>query len=133
MDTPYTFVYHVQTLLNTWTDGSFSPVHKHLHYSEDFVALDGALAFFTFTEGGVPSCHILSDGRFSKTRALIIEKNQWHAMTAAPKSLGYPGHAIIFEISGHFYNSSDTTKILAPFAPHDSTGLNGDRDFLLRF
>lgn len=24
----------MQTLINTWTDGSYSPVHKHLEYSE---------------------------------------------------------------------------------------------------
>ena len=30
----------LQTLLNTWTDGSYSPVHKHLEYAEvDLVLL----------------------------------------------------------------------------------------------
>ena len=53
----------LQTLLNTWTDGSYSPVHKHLEYAESFTALDGALAFFTFTETGDPTCHVLHDGK----------------------------------------------------------------------
>lgn len=42
----------LQTLLNTWIEGSYSPVHKHFDYAETFTALDGALAFFTFGPSG---------------------------------------------------------------------------------
>ena len=50
-------------------------------------------------------------------------------MTAAPKALGYPGHAIVFETSGHYYSNSTATKVLAPFAPHDAEGVDGDKIF----
>jgi cupin fold WbuC family metalloprotein len=120
----------LQTLLNTWTDGSYSPVHKHFEYAETFVALSGALAFFTFAENGTASCHVLHDGNSGgSVRAIVIEKNEWHAMTAAPKALGYPGFAIVFETSGHVYNNSTATKVLAPFAPHDAEGNDGDKIF----
>lgn len=101
-----------------------------MEYAESFTALDGALAFFTFTDGGEATCHILHDGKSGGTaRAIVIEKNEWHAMCAAPKSLGYPGHAIVFETSGHYYNTSAATKVLAPFAPHDAEGVDGDKTF----
>ena len=120
----------LQTLLNTWTDGSYSPVHKHLEYAESFTALDGALAFFTFTEAGDATCHILHDGKSGgSARAIVIEKNEWHAMCAAPKALGYPGYAIVFETSGHVYSNTTATKVLAPFAPHDAEGNDGDNVF----
>lgn len=51
----------LQTLLNTWTDGSYSPVHKHFDYAETFVALSGALAFFTFSSNGTATCHVFLD------------------------------------------------------------------------
>ena len=118
----------LQTLLNTWTDGSYSPVHKHFEYAETFVALSGALAFFTFTANGTATCHILHDGHSGGTaRAIVIEKNEWHAMTAAPKALGYVGFAVVFETSGHYYNKTAATKVLAPFAPHDEEGVDGDK------
>jgi len=118
----------LQTLLNTWTDGSYSPVHKHFEYAETFVALSGALAFFTFTSNGTATCHVLDDGLSGGTvRAIVIEKNEWHAMTAAPSALGYPGFAIVFETSGHYYNKTAATKVLAPFAPHDDEGIDGDK------
>lgn len=116
----------MQTLINTWTNGSYSPAHKHVDYSEAFVVLSGALAFFTFTEEGTPTCHILSE-ESGGNRAIIIEKNTFHAMTAAPPSMGYPGHAVIFETSGHSFDMSKPTKVLAGFAPKGSAdGLNGD-------
>lgn len=43
--------------------------------------------------------------------AMIVERGQYHAMTAAPVELGYPGYSIIFEISGHVYNPSANTKV----------------------
>lgn len=48
----------------------------------------------------------------AENRALIVEKNGWHAMTAAPVELGYPGYAVIFEISGHTYDTSKATKVM---------------------
>lgn len=96
----------MQILLNTWTAGSLSPVHKHDDYTEVFVVLEGALSFFTFSfpqgdvEEPVVTCHILSHDEAGE-RAIIVEKGEYHAMAAAPPSLGYPGNAIIFEISGH--------------------------------
>ena len=35
---------------------------------------------------------------------MVVEVGQWHAMTAAPMALGYPGHAIVMEISGHRFD-----------------------------
>lgn len=125
----------MQTLINTWINGSYSPVHRHDDYSEAFVILRGALAFFVFSEDGSEiTCHILfrTAGEVTANRpntnlVMIVEKKQWHAMAAAPPSLGYPGHAVIFETSGHTFDTSKATKILAPFAPqYGSDGLNGD-------
>lgn len=118
----------MQTLLNTWIEGSYSPVHSHMDYSEAFYIVEGSLAFFTFSESGDKvDCHILSSNPQHKegVRVIIVEKGQWHAMTAAPRSMGYPGHAIIFETSGHKFEASKPTKTLAPFAPVGDT-LNGD-------
>eukprot|EP01037_Dinobryon_pediforme_P018178 gene18178-18428_t len=47
-------------------------------------------------------------------------------MTAAPPELGWPGHAVIFEMSGHYYDPLKSTKVLAPFAPKFGDGLDGD-------
>ena len=33
----------LQTLLNTWTDGSYSPVHKHYEYAEVILILKSTL------------------------------------------------------------------------------------------
>jgi hypothetical protein len=41
---------------------------------------------------------------------VVVEKGVWHAMAAAPVELGYPGHAVIFETSGHSYDNSKSTK-----------------------
>ena len=51
----------LQTLVNAWTEGSYSPVHRHAAYAESFVVLAGALAFFTFDAQAphAPSCHVL--------------------------------------------------------------------------
>ena len=117
--------------INTWMEGSYSPVHRHDHHAESFVVLEvrpslserlgtspalcafaartltprrslgavqGVLAFFTFTveegqgAGAAPvdvTCHLL--GPHVRTRGIIVEQREWHAMTAAPASLGYPG------------------------------------------
>ena len=48
---------------------------------------------------------------------MVVEVGQWHAMTAAPMALGYPGHAIVMEISGHRFDPAAAGKTLAPFAP----------------
>jgi hypothetical protein len=111
------------------------------------VVLEGALAFFTFSEDGSQvDCHVLSNvpsslpsfnisspqsfpvvGRHNGTRssrtlrsasrpnehdvAIIVEKGQYHAMTAAPLELGYPGYSVIFEISAHKYDPAVNTKV----------------------
>lgn len=135
----------LQILMNTWTNGSFSPVHMHEEYSEAFVVLKGSLAFFTFDDhGGSITCTILLDQQlYSRSvcssasadhpflcehigTAIIVEKGQWHAMTAAPPELNWPGYAIAFENSGHVFDPTATTKVLAPFAPIYRDGMNGD-------
>jgi len=120
----------LQILLNTWTEGSYSPVHMHPDFSEAFTILEGALAFFTFTEEGAPTCHILDAGsKGPANRVLIVEKGQYHAMTAAPRRLGYEGHAVVFENSGHLYDPTKETKALAPFSKVVNQGLDGDPEY----
>ena len=124
----------MQVLVNTWIEGSYSPVHRHNDYSETFIILDGALAFFVFSDSKgddapLPTCHILSSSRSSSKKAIVVEKNQYHAMTAAPQSLGYPGFAVVFENSGHIYSRRKPTKELAPFAPSKDEGQNGDKQY----
>lgn len=120
----------MQVLINTWTEGSYSPVHMHEEYSEVFSILEGALAFFTFTGDGVPTCHILSS-QGEADRAIIVEKQQYHAMTALPTSLGYPGYAIVFENSGHSFSPSKKTKVTAKWAPvvMKEWGIDGDKEY----
>ncbi len=68
--------------------------------------LEGALAFFVFSEKGEATCHVLSSSdsirgvggirhgggqggaAAASNRVIIVEKNEWHAMTAAPPELG---------------------------------------------
>ena len=121
----------MQVLLNTFTEESYSPVHKHMDYSEIFIVVEGALAFFTFNEDGSSiNCYIIDngdiDGKSNTDRAIIVEAGQYHALTSAPKALGYPGHAVVFEISGHYYDRTRVVKTMAPFAPSKNNGLNGD-------
>mmetsp|Transcript_13255 Transcript_13255/g.25403 ORF Transcript_13255/g.25403 Transcript_13255/m.25403 type:complete len:273 (+) Transcript_13255:300-1118(+) len=120
---------HLQKMMNTWTEGSYSPVHMHVNHAENFVVLDGALAFFTFEvkEGGGsprPKCHIL--GPNARDRGIVIETGEWHAMTAAPTSMGYPGRAIVFEAGGLQFDPSISTKTLAPWTDNPDEGLNGN-------
>jgi hypothetical protein len=83
--------------INTWIEGSFSPVHKHEHHAETFVVLQGALAFFTLVVRAgqrQPSrddvtCHVL--GPAGTLRGIIVEPREWHAMAALPVDMGYPG------------------------------------------
>jgi cupin fold WbuC family metalloprotein len=113
----------LQVLVNTWYEGSFSPVHMHPTYSEAFIILEGELAFFTFTTDGMPTCHVLSsDG----DQAIVVEAGQYHAMTAVPRTMGYTGHAIVFENSGHTYDPKSSTKALASFSSALNDGLDGD-------
>jgi len=115
----------MQVLLNTWTPGSFSPVHRHGEYGEAFVVLRGALAFFTFSEEGEPRCTVLNGQSEGGDKAIIVEKGTWHAMTALP-----PHSAVIFEISGHRFDAKKKTKELAPFAPAGTSGgLDGDAEY----
>ena len=79
---------------------------------QTFVILDGALAFFTFNQDGTEmKCHVLNALSESSERLIVVEKNQYHAMTAAPASMGWPGHAIVFETSGHKYDTPVPTKV----------------------
>lgn len=122
----------LQVLTNIWTEGSFSPIHKHTEYSEVFVALEGALAMFTMSEdGSAVKCDVLepNSNNAEASVAVVIEKGQYHAMTAAPKELGYVGYAVVFEISGHKYEPSKATKTLAPFSTALDDGLNGSPDY----
>ncbi len=135
----------MQVLINTWTNESYSPVHRHDEFSEAFVVLQGALAFFTFSDDGdVIKCDVLSNNhQHSDSRshafaavnhAIVVEKMQWHAMTAAPSELGWPGYAVVFETSGHRYDTSRTSKTLAPFAPaYGFDGLNGDPSYFVDY
>jgi cupin fold WbuC family metalloprotein len=127
----------LQTILNTWIEGSYSPIHLHEHWSETFVPLDGAIAFFTWPNAsrtdlnapGSAQCHIIQPG--GDTRALIVEPHHWHAMTAAPKSLGYPGHAVVFETSAHNFDTKVRAKLLAPFAPRPADLSEGDPTYFV--
>lgn len=65
----------LQTIMNTWSEGSYSPVHKHTGYAETFVVLEGTLIFFTWgAEGGraPATCHVLSSE--GPDRGIIVEK-----------------------------------------------------------
>lgn len=121
----------MQILLNTFLEGSYSPIHTHMDYAETFIILDGALSVFTFDKTLTPSCHVLHalPSKTHSDRAIIIEKNVYHGLTAAPKELGYPGYAIIFDLSGHKYERNKPTKLLADFASSKNNGLDGDPDF----
>jgi cupin fold WbuC family metalloprotein len=122
----------MQTLLNAWTEGSYSPVHKYNEYAESFIVLEGALAFFTFEKDSLESakCHIITldklKGLEDPTKMIVAEKGQWFAMTAAPTSMGYPGYAVTVETSGHFYNPKKGTKLLATFVKQPADGVDGD-------
>lgn len=52
--------------------------------------------------------------------SIIVEKGVWHAMTAAPPELGWPGHAVIFEMSGHYYDPLKSTKVGIMILPEDT-------------
>lgn len=87
---------NLQVLVNAWTEGSFSPVHKHLKFDEVFIILEGSVAIFTFDEDGkVPTCHILTAESTPGTknessegkRAIVVPKGHFHAITAAPKHM----------------------------------------------
>ena len=72
----------LQTILNTWTEGSYSPVHKHTDYAETFVVLEGTLLFFTWGAEGdraPATCHVLSSE--GPNKGIIVEK-----VTLAPRS-----------------------------------------------
>lgn len=76
-----------------------------------FVILKGALAFFTFNNEGAVTCTVINDVSAGSDRVIIVEKGQWHAMTAAPVSMGWPGHAVVFETSGHIFDPTVPTKV----------------------
>lgn len=143
----------MQILINTWINGSFSPVHKHAVYSEVFIILDGSLAFFTFDKNSntssnsssstrsrsdeyVAKCHVLDS---LNNRAIVVGKDTYHAMCALPSSMGYKGYAVVFENSGHTYtattattNESSSSKIIADFVPINKDNiLNGNEEYFI--
>lgn len=122
----------LQNMVNTWTEGSYSPIHLHEQWAETFVCLDGALAFFIWTRAESrepkPRCHVIRPG--GEVRALIVESGEWHAMTALPRAFGGPGHAVVLEMSGHSYAPGGAAKTIASFAPQgDVANGNGDRRY----
>jgi len=132
----------MQVLVNSWIEGSFSPIHMHRDYDEVFVPLSGALAFFSFdSDGKIPTCHILSpeslnlsDGQ-QTTRLIVISKGDYHAMTAAPSSLGYDGKAVVMETSAHKYNPRIQTKYLSSHwhtTNNEQDGIKKDYEHLLK-
>ena len=93
--------------------------------------MEGALAFFTFSDtGNSIECTIIqSTVSNHSNKEIIVEAGQYHAMTAAPKVLGYPGHAIVFENSGHLYEPGKSVKTYAQFAPPIDSGFNGNPEY----
>jgi hypothetical protein len=74
--------------------------------------LKGALAFFTFdADGAEVKCNVLNSLNEAADRGIIVEKHQWHAMASAPVDLGWPGYAVVFETSGHKYDTTQPTKV----------------------
>lgn len=128
---------NLQVLVNAWTEGSYSPIHMHKDYDEVFVALEGYMAFFTFDkEGKEPTCHILSPQSHEGVRLIVVEKGGYHALTAAPSSMGYPGHAVVMESSAHLLEPHKVTKFLSAHYSSENSGQDGvksDFDLLLKF
>lgn len=100
----------------------------YIIFHKTFVVLHGALAFFTFDKNGQDiSCTILHNmiGNnpnpttnsivLETQQVLIIEKQQWHALCAAPISLGWPGYAIVFETNGRIFDPSLSFKVVSYF------------------
>jgi cupin fold WbuC family metalloprotein len=117
---------NLQVLVNAWTEGSYSPIHMHKDYDEVFVAVEGSMAFFTFDDAGKePVCHILSALSPVGVRLIIVEKGKYHALTAAPSSMGYSGQAVVMESSAHLLEPHKVTKFLSP---HYSTEKGGGQD-----
>jgi len=84
------------------------------------MVLHGALALFTFNSNGSDiKCNILHNIHGSTNivsivpiqQVMIIEKQQWHGLTAAPTTLGYPGQAIVFETNGRMFDPTTTSKV----------------------
>jgi hypothetical protein len=84
------------------------------------MVLHGALALFTFNSNGSDiKCNILHNIHDATNIAsivpvqqvMIIEKQQWHGLTAAPTTLGYPGQAIVFETNGRMFDPTTTSKV----------------------
>jgi hypothetical protein len=104
-----------------------------------YVVLSGALAVFTFDDHQAPTCHILQPtaltpgGQMYGSPTMILEKGVYHGMTAAPSSLGYPGTAVVLELSGHTYNPAQPPVIgRATWIPTTDEGRNGDANYYLQ-
>ena len=139
-------------------------VHNIIFLGKAFIVLHGALALFTFNSNGSDiTCNILhnihhSTGSTPTTvpvqQVMVVEKQQWHGLTAAPSALGYTGQAIVFETNGRMFDPATTTKVnnsystmtsfikcllkimlscnvktLAPFAPIYESGVDGDPSY----
>jgi len=90
------------------------------------MVLHGALALFTFNSNGSDiKCNILHNIHGSTNivsivpiqQVMIIEKQQWHGLTAAPTTLGYPGQAIVFETNGRMFDPTTTSKVFCNIIP----------------
>jgi len=90
------------------------------------MVLHGALALFTFNSNGSDiKCNILHNIHGSTNivsivpiqQVMIIEKQQWHGLTAAPTTLGYPGQAIVFETNGRMFDPTTTSKVFGNIIP----------------
>lgn len=46
-----------------------------------------------------------------RNAVIVIERGQYHALTAAPKSLGYAGYSVVFEASGRKFDPAVSTKV----------------------
>jgi hypothetical protein len=49
-----------------------------------------------FSSTGEPTCHIINNIEQKSTRAIVVEKGQWHAMTA--------GFIFIFIVLYYYYH-----------------------------
>lgn len=115
----------LQVLVNSYSEGSYSPVHMHKDYDEVFSSLEGSLAFFTFDDAGlVPTCHIITSSG-PGARLMVMQRGKYHAMTAAPRQMGYPGHAVVLETAAHKLQPHKVTKFLSPHFDTLNNGLDG--------
>lgn len=99
--------------LNVMLYGSYFTPHRHFKPAkhENFLLLDGELAFFIFDDGGaIKHCQILSGG--GPVRGIDIAPGVWHTLVVLSE------HCLCFETKPGPYVAS-TDKEFAPWAPHE--------------